>query len=234
MTSTTISASENTAADFGARRTAPFGTKLAVAGLVLGAAGNTAQAALGQVIDRPDEVAEQIVLANERTSLVTAMVLSGTLAVPFMAIGFIVAAHLLARRARRTGMVAGTLLVLGMFGFMAVQTAELIQLTAMLEPDGREAALWMHSLDSVPLLGILFGVPFMVGTVLGMLTLTIGLLVKGAGVPRWIPGVWLLFIVLDFSIGGVGPVDPHWLYLVGAVGLAAHIGRDGGRAWENA
>jgi hypothetical protein len=67
-----------------------------------------------------------------------------------------------------------------------------------------------------------------------MLTLTIGLLVKGCGVPRWIPGAWLVFIVLDFSVGGVGPVDPHWLYLAGAVGLAVHLARDGGRAWANA
>ena len=35
-------------------------------------------------------------------------------------------------------------------------------------------------------------------------------------------------------IGSVGPVDPHWLYLLGAVGLAVHLGRDGGRAWQNA
>ena len=82
----------------------------------------------------------------------------------------------------------------------------------------------------VPLLGAVFGMPFMVGAVLGMLTLTLGLLVKSAGVPRWIPALWLAFIVLDFSIGAVGPVDPHWLYLVGAVGLAHHITRDRGRA----
>ena len=51
-------------------------------------------------------------------------------------------------------------------------------------------------------------------------------LVRG-GVPRWIPGLWMLFIVWDFTIGAVGPVDPHWLYLAGAVGLAAHLVRRG-------
>ena len=105
----------------------------------------------------------------------------------------------------------------------------------MLDPDGGMAAAeWMHGLDSSPLLAVVFGIPFMAGCVLGMLTLTIGLLVKGAGVPRWIPAAWLAFIVLDFSIGGVGPVDPHWLYFAGAVGLAHHVTRDGGRAWKNA
>lgn len=217
------------------RRTVPFGPGLAAAALILGAGGNTLQPLLGQILGgRPDTLAEQASLAAERTGLVTAMSLSGTLAVPFMAVGFVAAAHLLARRARRTGWVSGALLMLGMWGFMAVQTTELVQLTAMLDGDeGMAAAQWMMQMDSVPLLGIVFGFPFMIGAVLGMLTLTIGLLVKGAAVPRWIPASWLLFIVLDFSVGGVGPVDPHWLYFAGALGLAHHITRDGGTAWKN-
>lgn len=218
------------------RRTVPFGAKLAAAGLVLGSGGNTLQPLLGQILGgRPETVAEQAVLASERTGLVTAMSLSGTLAIPFMAIGFIAAAHLLARRARKTGIIAGTLLVLGMFGFMAVQTTELVQITALLDgAKGISAAEWMQGLDSQPLLGVVFGFPFMIGCVFGMLTLTLGLLVKGAGVPRWIPAAWLVFILLDFSIGAVGPIDPHWLYFVGAVGLAHHVLRDGARAWRNA
>jgi hypothetical protein len=219
-----------------ARRTVPFPARLAAGALVVGAAGNTLQAVLGQVIGgRPETLTEQVALATERTGLVLAMSLAGTLAVPFMAAGFVAAAHLLARRARKTGIVAGTLLVLGMWGFMAVQTTELIQITAMLDgAGGMAAAEWMQGIDSIPLLGVVFGIPFMAGCVLGMLTLTIGLLVKGAGVPRWIPASWLLFILLDFSIGAVGPVDPHWLYFAGAVGLAHHVTRDGGRAWKNA
>ena len=217
------------------RRTIPFGAGLAAAGLVLGAGGNTLQPVLGHLVgERPEEVAEQIRLFNEHATLATASSVAGTVAVPFMVIGFVAAAHLLARHARRTGIVAGTLLVLGMFGFMAVQTAELIQLTAMLDPDGVAAATYLHDMDSQPVLAALFGAPFMLGCVLGMLTLTIGMLVKGAGVPRWIPASWLLFIVLDFSIGSVGPVDPHWLYFAGAVGLAHHITRDRARAWRDA
>ena len=92
----------------------------------------------------------------------------------------------------------------------------------------------LFALALVALLGAVFGFPFMIGCVFGMLTLTIGLLVKGAGVPRWIPAAWLVFILLDFSIGAVGPIDPHWLYFAGALGLAHHVLRDGGRAWRNA
>jgi hypothetical protein len=229
----TTTLSTETTGKRGARRPVPFGAGLAAAGLVLGAAGNTAQAALGQILDRPSEVADQIALANERPVIVTAMCLVGTVAVPFMAVGFLAAARFLRGRARRTGTAAGILLVLGMWGFLAVQTAELIQLTAMLDPAGTEAATYLHGMDSQPLLGALFGLPFMAGTVLGMLLLGIGLLVTGA-VPRWIPATWLAFLVLDFGVGAVGPVDPHWLYLIGAVGLAVHVVRDGGRAWANA
>jgi hypothetical protein len=28
-------------------------------------------------------------------------------------------------------------------------------------------------------------------------------------------------------VGAVGPVDPHWLWLAGALGLAAHVARSG-------
>lgn len=216
-----------------AARPAPFGPALAVAGLLLGAGGNTAQAAIGQWVDRPDEVADQIAFANAHPTQFTVMCLVGTLAVPFMAIGFLAAARFLRGRARRTGTVAAVLLVLGMWGFMAVQTAELVQLSAMLDPDGVAAATYLHGIGDSVLLGVVFGAPFMAGCVLGVLTLGIGLLVTGA-VPRWIPATWVAFIVLDFSIGSVGPVDPHWLYLLGAVGLAVHLARDGGRAWANA
>lgn len=217
------------------RRTVPFGPTLAATALLVGAGGNTIQAVLGQVLGgRPDTVVEQAALATERGGLVTATALVGTLAVPFMVVGFVAAAHLLARRARRTGWVAGVLLVIGMWGFLAVQTTELIQLTAVTDgPAGLAAASWLQGMDSVPLMGAVFGIPFMAGCVLGMLTLTIGMLVTGAGVPRWIPAAWLVFILLDFTIRAVGPVDPHWLYLAGAVGLAHHITRDGARVWKN-
>jgi hypothetical protein len=104
-----------------------------------------------------------------------------------------------------------------------------VQLAAMLDPAGAGAAEYLHTMHESALLGAVFGVPFMLGAPLGMLVLTIGLLVRG-GVARWVPASWLVFILLDFSIGSVGPVDPHWLYLAGAVGLASHVLRRGAAA----
>lgn len=217
-------------------RVRPFGAALAATALVLGAAGNTAQAVMTQLLGgRPETIDDMVALAAESPTLVTAMSVTGTVALPFMALGFVAAAHLLARRARRTGRIAGTLLVLGMWGFLGLQLTGLVQIRALLDGEaGLAAATWMQGLREDSLLGALFALPFLAGTVIGMLVLTIGLLARGAGVPRWIPGVWLAFIVLDFTIGAVGPVDPHWLYLLGAVGLAHHVLEDGARAWKNA
>lgn len=214
----------------------PMGAALAATALVLGAAGNTAQAVMTQLLGgRPETIDDMVTLATESPTLVTAMSVSGTVALPFMALGFVAAAHLLARQARRTGRIAGTLLVLGMWGFLGLQLTGLVQIRALADGEaGLAAATWMQGLQEDTLLGVLFALPFMAGTVLGMLVLTIGLLVRGAGVPRWIPGVWLVFIVLDFTVGAVGPVDPHWLYLLGAVGFAHHVLKDGARAWTNA
>ena len=107
-----------------------------------------------------------------------------------------------------------------------------IGLAALTEGDAAAAAFLSDEVYGNTLLEVLFGQPFFVGAVLGMLTLTIGLLITRA-VPRWIAACWLVFIVLDFSIGGVGPIDPHWLFLAGAVGLAAHLHRTGERPQQS-
>jgi hypothetical protein len=211
----------------------PFSAKLAAAGLLLGSAGNLAQTVLWQVAGgRPETVDGQIAWADAHAAHFVVTALAGTLAVPFMAVGFVAAARLLAARARRTGIVAGVLLVLGMWGFQVIQAAETVQLAAMLDGDGHDAARWLDGLAEQPLL-LVFGVPFLLGAPLGLLVLTIGTLITGA-VPRWIAVSWLAFVLLDFSVGAVGPVDPHWLYFAGAVGLAAYLLRDRGHAWANA
>jgi hypothetical protein len=215
-------------------RTVPFGRRLAMTSLVVGAGLNTAQAVIGQFLDgRPDTVAGRIEWANASPVATMAAAVTGTLAIAFMAIGFVAAAHLLRQPARKTGAWAAGLLLIGMWGFFAIQVAELFELGAMLDPEGQQAAHFLDSLPEHPLIGVLFGLPFLVFAPLGMLVLTIGALLKG-GMPRWVAAAWLVFIVVDFTIGAVGPVDPHWLYFIGAVGLAVHIGRGADGAWAKA
>jgi hypothetical protein len=203
--------------------------RLAIAALVLGAAGNTAEAVLGHIVgDKPEAVSDQLALIADRSALVTTVLVVGTLAVPFMALGFVAAARELHRRLPRLAWLAGSLLVVGMWGFLGMHTLALIGLAALEQGDAAAAGFLSDEAYTNVVLEVLFGQPFFIGVVLGMLTLNLALLVTGV-VPRWIPACWLLFIVLDFSIGAVGPVDPHWLFLAGAVGLAVHLHRGGAR-----
>jgi hypothetical protein len=101
-----------------------------------------------------------------------------------------------------------------------------LQLPASQAGDLDAAAALVYAAEAHPVFLALFLAPFLIGTTLGMGTLTVGMLRSGV-VARWIPAVWLAFIVLDFSVGAVGPVDPHWLWLAGALGLAVHIARSG-------
>ena len=203
----------------------PVGRRLAVTGLVVGAALNTAEAVLAQALPaRPEELADQLRLVSEHSTLYGVRAVLGTVAIPFMAIAFLAAARLLAERARRTAMVAGTLLLAGMWGFVGIHLLGLLQLTAAQDPEAGAGVL--AAAEASPVLTGLFLVPFLVGTALGMVVLTAGLLWTGV-VARWIPAAWLVFILIDFSVGAVGPVDPHWLWLAGALGLAVHIARAG-------
>ena len=208
-------------------RTAPPalpGRRLAAVALVVGATLNTAEAVLAQFLPaRPEQLSDQLRLVAENAPLYGTRAVLGTLAVPFMVIAFLGAARLLATRAPRTGAAAGTLLAAGMWGFVGVHVLGLLQLPAS-RGDIPAAAAVLEGVQSSPVLAGLFLLPFLAGTVLGMLVLTGGLLRTGA-VPRWIPATWLAFLLLDFSVGAVGPVDPHWLFLAGAVGLAAHLTR---------
>ncbi len=206
---------------------APVGRRLAVVGLLVGAVLNTAEAVLAQVLPaRPDAVEDQLRLVSENATLFGVRAVAGTLAIPFMVVAFLAAARLLATRARRTAIAAGALLVAGMWGFLGIHVLGLLQLPASSSPDLSAAAHLLSAAEASPVLIALFLVPFLLGTTVGMILLTVGLLRTGV-VARWIPAAWLVFIVLDFSIGAVGPVDPHWLWLAGAVGMAAHVARQG-------
>jgi len=210
----------------------PLGAKIAAAGLVLGSVGNLGQSLLWSAYGgRPDTLEEQLAWAASHGTHFAATVIVGTLAVPFMAIGFYAACRLLARKARIAGIIAGSCLVIGMWGFQAIQVAETIQLAAMFDNGATadQAAMWMGSMEESPLL-LIFGVPFMLFAPIGLLVMTIASLIKRP-FPRWIAGAWLLFVVLDFGFTMPVWLDPHWLYFAAAVGLAAHLLKDRARAW---
>jgi hypothetical protein len=82
---------------------------------------------------------------------------------------------------------------------------------------GRRAAVLEH-LETAPVLLVLVA-PVPARHVRRRRALTVGLF-RSAGVPRWVPACWALFLPLDLFAAGAGPVDPHWLFLAGAVGVA--------------
>lgn len=222
MTTAAVTPTEGRPLEEHQRSRSHIGARLGAVSLILGAGLEAVQGTVERIIDRPDSVAGQIALASDHPTAFATVTVAAVLAVPFLAIGFIAAAQELARRSRKVAFVAGGLLTLGMWGYLAVQTADLFLFAAMSDPANESAATYLDSLDDEVLLGVVYSGPFLIGSVVGLLVLTIAMLVRG-GVPRWIPGAWLAYLVLDFGFFDPGPVDPSWLLFAGAVGLAAHL-----------
>lgn len=210
----------------------PFPLWLAVTGLVLGSGFNTAEAVFGSFAGGiPLKVTEKLAWQQDHPLLSGLVVWSGVLAMPFMVIAFLVVAHLLGRRKRRLGRIFGVTFTVGMWGFFLVEAAELLQYAANRDgADGKAAAAWLHDGIESPAIALPVLLSFLVCVLLGMLVFSIVLLITGA-VPRWIGAAWLLFIVLDI-VEVPGPIDPHVLWFAGAVGVAVHIARDGGKVWN--
>lgn len=219
----------------GVSRSFPFGRRVAVVGLLLGSAANTAEAVLGRWLlpDSPDAPGALIEHYARHGTTIGVLSTIGTLAIPFMLVGFLSLAHLLAGRMRRTAAVAAGLLAAGMWGFAGVHLLELTYLSVA--DVGNTAALrdFVDVVEGNVYLGLLWGLPFLAGCVLGMITLALGLLRSGV-LPRWVPGCLLGFILLDFTVGTASPVDPHWLYLLACCGAAMIIGRMSDDEWRTA
>ncbi len=216
-----------TAGDAPAAPRAVLGRRIAASALVAAATLNTAEAVLGQFLPaRPEAVAEQLRLVGENSGLFGVRTVVGTLAVPLMSVAFLAAAKAALPAARRTALAAGALLLAGMWGFLGMHVVTLLQLPAarLGGADQAGAAALLTGAQSEPLLGLMFLLPFLVGCSLGLLLLVVALL-RSPDVPRWIPVAWLVFLVLDFAVRPGGPVDPHWLFLAGSVGLAVRVAR---------
>ncbi|WP_210480857.1 hypothetical protein [Naasia sp. SYSU D00948] len=229
---TTTTATSTTATDTAARRATWQGTpvtkpggvgrRLAAVALIGGAALNTTEAVLAQLLpERPATTAEALRLVAENSALYGTRAVLGTLAIPLMAIAFLALAQLLATRARRLAGIAGGALLAGMWGFVGIHILGLVQLPAS-QLDPAQAAPVLDAIEGHPVLGLLFLLPFLAGCALGMVLLAVGVLWTRV-LPRWVGIAWLVFILVDFTVGAVGPVDPHWLFLAGSIGAAVAI-----------
>ena len=186
--------------------------------LVAGAALNTAQAVLLRAVSGGDSPAAQLADADAHPVLMLGMVLGGLLGVVLLLIGFQHTARLVRPHAPRAARVGAVLTFLGTLGFLGMHVLMLVTY-ALAGMDDRAAALAvLEHLETAPVLLVLVA-PFLLGMFGGTAALTLGLF-RSAGIPRWVPACWALFLPLDLLAAGAAPVDPHWLFLAGAVGIA--------------
>lgn len=167
---------------------------------------------------RPEGTDEMLALVAEHRTTYAALVVVGTLAVPLMAAAFVLMTDLAAERARRTATAARVLLLAGMWGFLGMHVVNLAQVPLSAAEVREQGVVALDAMQSSPVLGVLFLLPFLVGTALGLLLLVVALL--RSSTPRWIPLTMGAFLVVDFGLRNGGPVDAHWLWIAASVGIA--------------
>ena len=195
----------------------PLGRLGAVA-LVAGAALNTGQAVLARALGRTETNAERLAGVDAHPVGTLIMIFGGMLGVVLLLIGFQAVARALRESAPRAARTGGALTFVGALGFFGVHVLMLLSYAAAGFEDRAAAVALLDHIGASPL-GLVLLVPFLLGMFGGALALTIGLF-RTSGVPRWVPACWALFLPLDLLAAKATPVDPHWLFLAGAVGIA--------------
>ncbi|GAA2359028.1 hypothetical protein [Nonomuraea africana] len=224
MPDTMLPASPRPVQDEPTPRTVPVSRRLAVVGLIGGALLNGAESIGMRLLlpRQPETGAAKLQAIADSGATYPVLVTLGTLAIPFMCVGFLALTHLLGQRAPRTGRVAVALLLTGMFGFFGMHVLSMVQVPLSQSPDLVQAGALLDRAEAHPLLGLTFLAPFLVGTALGLLVLIVGLL-RTKSVPRWVSLTMLAFLVVDFALRNPGPVDAHWLWIVACIGAARAI-----------
>jgi hypothetical protein len=120
-----------------------------------------------------------------------------------------------------------------MWGFLGLHVLGLAEVPLSAMDDRAAAAAALQAIENSPIILAVFLAPFLVGCVLGLLTLALGLLRSGV-LPRWVPVALLAFVVIDFGTGPAGPIDPHWLYLAAAIGVAHRLLTTSDAEWSYA
>lgn len=182
---------------------------------------------------KPEGTLEALELVAAHRPTYAALVTVGTLAVPLMAAAFWVMTAVARERTPRLAMAARALLMAGMWGFLGMHVVLMSQVPLSGAGVQEAGAAALDAIQGSPLMGVVFMLPFLAGCTLGMVLLALGIL-KTRVLPRWIGAAWLLFILVDFTVGAVGPVDPHWLFLAGSVGAAVAVLRSSRRAGATA
>jgi hypothetical protein len=180
----------------------------------------------------PSEYVDRLAAMDAGGTSATVSAVAFTIAqLPLLA-GVLGIGHLLRGRAPRLSNIGTTLAVVGVFGHSVVGGVMLVQLELAQDVAHREThAAVLAGLEGGPL------GPFMgmgtVGTVLGLLLLSIGLFRAGVG-PRWVgPTLWA-FLVVEFAGHAVSAWASHLaviLYGAAFIALAVAIARSPESSW---
>lgn len=167
---------------------------------------------------RPDGTLEMLQQVADHRTAYAALTVIGTVAVPLMAGAFVVMTRIAHARARRTAAASRILLLAGMWGFLGMHVVNLTQVPLSDPALQVSGAAALDGIQQSPLFGLLFLLPFLAGTTLGLLLLVVALLRNS--IPRWIPLTMLAFLAVDFGLRNSGPVDAHWLWIAASLGIA--------------
>jgi hypothetical protein len=143
--------------------------------------------------------------------------------------------HLLRPGAPRLSNLGATLSVLGVLGHCVFAGASLMTVTMAGDEANREVyAELVADFESSPAMA--FAAVGLIGTVLGLLLLSIGLW-RARVTPRWVPAALWLFLVVEFIGSGLSDYATYAsLICLGAAfgALALHLQRSPRTAWEMA
>ena len=229
MTAQPVATINGSTRDVPVPRPAPFGRRAAVVAVTVGATLNLAEALIGRIVGQSPSVAGSLEAWEANRTLAATGLIVGTLAVPFLLLALVAMAQLIRPRMPKLGTSAMVLGYAGGLGFLGIHAASIVDHAAVDQPDRAAAVALLESAQNSGL-ALLILAPFLLGMAGSVLLTSIGYL-RTRVVPIWIPVVLLVFLVLDFGQFPTGPVDPHWLFVAAAVGVAAAITRRTDRQW---
>lgn len=212
------------------KNTASFRRAAAAAGLVTTALLMVVSTVLAP--EFPADRTEQLAAFADSGRLATTSAFTFALAqLPFIA-AVLGIGHLLRSRAPRLSNVGTTLALVGAFGHSVYGGVSMTQLVmAADEPNRAVHVAVLDQLESGP--AVVFMAMGLLGTVLGILLLSIGLFRAGVG-PRWVgPALWA-FLVVEFAGHAVTEWASHVavvLYVASFVALAVTVWRSDTHTW---
>jgi hypothetical protein len=205
--------------------TATFRRTATAAGLVVAAVASAASVVLQPPF--PDGYAARLAAIHDAGASAAVSAALFTVAQLPMLAAVLGIAHLLRRGAPVASNLGGLLGVLGTFGHAVFGGVALVTVVMAADPAQRAVhAALLQDVESSPLM--LFAATGLIGTVLGLLTLSIGLW-RSRVVARWVPGTLWVFLVVEF----VGTNLSHYATYVSGLCFLAAFGAIARQVWES-